>query len=443
MYENEIDEEITLNFKKIFFALWSRKSLIFVVFIITFIVFVASTFVCAKKWKVSADLYVNKANSSNSLDINPYAIEESGGFASMLSGNAPLANEVELMKSALVIDKVIKENDLRYGKAYGFIPTKKTGELISADKFLKRKILFENKKGTHVVSISYTSKNREEAYNVVNSIITNYIALHKEINSEKSKFDKQIIEAEYAKAKEELNKKVKSASGLPAVAISGVGNLSALSAFSTSAQKAVSTMQGQYIAGEKSRVEISEDAEKVANLSSKLEWAKLVEDMSDSSKVLVIKEPRLLKDWEYASPKLFTNILLGIIFGILFSLCAVVYKEITDRKLSYSMLGDNIIYNLEKDFSELKRLLLSENGKNISVVAFNGVDENIIEELRKFNNLKYIKAELSEEFLQGIENTDGTILFATINQTDAILYKQIKETLTEHKKTILKEVLVS
>ena len=45
------------------------------------------------------------------------------------------------------------------------------------------------------------------------------------------------------------------------------------------------------------------------------------------AKVIILKAPRILKDYEQASPKLFTNIILGIIFGIIFSALAILYKS--------------------------------------------------------------------------------------------------------------------
>lgn len=90
--------------------------------------------------------------------------------------------------------------------------------------------------------------------------------------------------------------------------------------------------------------------------------------MSDSSKVIVLKEPRKLKDYEQTSPKLFTNILLGIVFGVIASLIAVLFRENTDKKLTYSMLGDEIIYDIEKDFIDLKSLLLAEKKKEFQLL---------------------------------------------------------------------------
>lgn len=443
--QDELDEELTIDLKKIVFALWGRKKLIASVFTCVLIFFIALTFISAKKYKVDADLYINKSNNSNMADLNPYVISElgaGGGMAALMSGGGTLANDIELMQSPLVIDKVIQENDLRFKKLFGIIPTKKTGQYLTTEKFLKKGISFENKKGTNVVTIEYKSKDKDLAYNVVNSIIVHYLELNKEINSTKSKSDKKIIESEYKKAKADLNRKMNSVSGLPDSAMAGSGNLAAMSAFSKSAQKAMSTLQGQYVAGEKAKISVTEDASKVAALSSKLEWAKLVDEMSDSSKVIVLKEPRKLKDYEQTSPKLFTNILLGIVFGVIASLIAVLFRENTDKKLTYSMLGENIIYNAEKDLTDLKMTLLAKQDKQISLVLFEKLPSEIISELEKFKNLQSVNPDISNEFVTEINKTSDVILFGTINHTDSKLYKQIKKMLDEMNKNILNEVLV-
>lgn len=445
--QEECDEELTIDLKKIFLTLWSRKALILKIFSIILVLFIGLTFITSKKYTVTSDLYINKANSSNMMEINPYAIEElgaaGGGMAALMSGGGgALTNELELMQSPLVIDKVIKENNLVYKKKWGIIPNKKEGEYISTASFLKKNISFENKKGTNVISIEYKNKDPELAYNVVNSIITNYIALHKELNSEKSKSDKKVIETEYNKAKIALNKKVNTVSGLPEQAVVSTGNLSAMSAFSKPAQQAMSTIQGQIIAGEKSRIAVTEEAAKVANLSSKLQWAKMVEEMSDSSKVLVIKEPQKLRDFEYSSPKLLINILLGIVFGFIASIFAVVFAETTDKKLSYSMLGDNIIYNLENDFSDLKLMLLANQDKKIAIIVFENICENMVAQLKEFRNVTLVKADISNEFVQNIKNNNEVILFTSVGKTNSKLYKQIKTMLSEMNKKIALDVLI-
>lgn len=444
MEEINVQNEITINLKSIFLAFWHRRVLLIKVFALVLIYFIASTYWTAKTWTVDADLYINKTNSSNMAEINPYFISEvgsGGGMASLMSGGGTLMNELEIMQSPLVIDKVIQENDLRFQKLFGIIPTVKTGKPLTTEKFLKG-ISFENKKGTNVVTISYKSKDKELAYGVVNSIINNYIALHQELNSEKSKSDKTVLEAEYKQAKANLDKKMNSLSGMPANTMAGSGGLAAMSVFSKSAQKALSGIQGQYVSGLKSEIALREDAEKVAELAKKVEWARLVDNMSDSSNVVVLKEPRRLQDYEQTSPKLFTNIILGIVFGAIAALFAVIFVENTDKKLTYSMLGDNIIYDFEKDFIDLKSVLLANKKEQLAIVVFEGMKAETTSKLQKFNNIQFVKADISDEFETGIENINKVILVSSIGNTDAKLYKRVKQLLERMNKEIIQEVLV-
>ena len=445
-YNQELDEELTIDLKKIFFALWSRKFLISKVFLSVLLFFILLTFISPKKYKVDADLYINKANGTNIMEINPYALEElgagGGGMAALMSGGGGLTNELELIQSPLVIDKVIRENNLVYKKKFGILPNKKEGEYISTTAFLKKNISFENKKGTNVVTIEYKSKDPELAYNVVSSIITNYIALHKELNSEKSKSDKKVIEAEYNKAKKALDSKLNNAGGLPEQALATSGGISVMSAFSKSAQQAMTNLKGQVIQGQKSRAAVTEEAEKVAALSSKLEWAKMVDEMSDTSKVLVLKEPQKLRDFEYASPKLLINILLGIVFGAIASLFAVIFAESTDKKLTYSMLGDNIIYNLEDDFSDLKLLLLANADKHISVVTFEDLPKSILAKFENVRNINFVKADISNEFVNSLAASNRVIIVVSMGKTNSKFYKQIKSMLGEMNKTVISEAII-
>lgn len=443
--QDELDEELTINLKKIFMIIWSRKSLIIKVFCAILLFFILLTFVLPKKYKVEADLYISKTNNSNISEINPFVIDEVGGSMFSMSGSdKAINNEIELIQSPLVIDKVIRENKLVYKKKYGFIPNKKEGELLSTKDFLKKgkNLPIENKKNTNVITISYKAKTPEIAYNVISSVINNYIILHKEINSYKSKSDKAIIEKEYNRVKAELNKSVNAAGGLPSSAVSGAGNLAAMSAFSRTASRALGNIKGQYVAGEKSKVEISENAAKVNSLSQKLEWAKLVEDMSDTSKVLVLKEPQKLRDFEYCSPKLLINIILGIVFGAIGALIALIAAEVMDKKLSYSQLDDNIIYNVEDEFSTLQVYLLANEDKPVSFVMFDNLSPETMEKLKKYKNVKFIKADITSEFISGIKDVSDLILVAKIGATNTQLYKQVKTLIKDVKKNIVNEILV-
>lgn len=438
----DLGDDFYIDIKKIFLMFWTKKTLIIKVFTITLLFFIAITFFMKKMWVVGSDLYVNKSNSSNYAEINPFAIEELG-VGGLLSKKDPLADEVELIKSPLVLQKVIEENDLKYGKKFGIIPTKKTGEYISPTELAKsKKLSIETKTGTSILKISYKSKNKDLAYNIVNSIIKNYIELHKEINSEKSKSDKKVLETEYNKVKADLKQKVSAAGGLPTTSLTGTGHLAAMSAFSRSAQNAMSNIKGQYLAGEKSRVEIEEEAAKISQLASKLEWAKLVEEMSDSSKVLVIKEPTIPRDWEYASPNLMINIIVGIIMGAIFAFWAVIISEIRNKKLTYMNLGENVIYDLEKGVKSFCAYLITNKNKKILFAFCEDVPIALSDKFKLFANISYIQAEISDSFSSAIQNSDEIVLFAKLGQTPSEDYKIIKNMIKDNNKEIVYEVLV-
>ena len=432
---NEFDEDISFNFKKILFTFWNRRYIIIFTFLSVFTLFVLSTFFLPKKYLVDANLYINKTNNSNLIDINPYVLDEASGGFSLSGTDKSMSNELELMQSPLVIDKVIKENDIRYNKVFGIFKTPKTGKLMKTEDFLKRNIKFENKKNTNIVNIQYKSKDRELAYNIVTSIINYYIDLHKQINSDKSKSDFELLKKEYEKTKSGLNKKINAASGLPETAIAGAGNISAMSAFSSSAKKAISNIKGQYIAGTKSKYEMKEDAEKVSQLSSKLEWAKLVNEMADSSKVLVIKEPQILKEYEQVSPKLFANIIWGLLFGSIAALIAIILAEIT-----YSMLENNIIYNINNDFLNLKSEILINRDKPISIVYFEPLNNELKDKLKYFKNIFIIEADISNEFISQINKSNSVIFFVKINRTETKKYKLIKNMINNLNKKIITEI---
>ncbi len=434
-------EDFNIDIKKIFLMFWSRRFLMIKIFVATLAFFIAITFVMKKMWVVDSNLYVNKSNSTNFSEVNPFAIEELG--IGIIQSKDPLADELELIKSPLVLQKVIEENDLRYKKFLGIIPTKKTGEYLSVASFIKSKKLgIETKSGTSIISISYKNKDKELAYNVVNSIIKNYIELHKEINSEKSKSDKKIIETEYQKAKADLRQKVSAAGGLPNASLTGTGQLAAMSAFSRSAQSAISNLRGQYLASEKSRVEIGEEEAKVTQLASKLEWAKMVEEMSDSSKVLVIKEPTIPRDWEYASPNLMINTIVGVIMGAIFAFLAVIISEVRDKKLTYMNLGENIIYDLEKEFKSFCAYLITNKNKKILFAFCVDVPTALSDKFKPFANISFIQAGISDSFSTAIQNSDEIVLFAKLGQTQSEDYKIIKNMIKENNKQISYEVLI-
>ena len=440
---NEADDDININFKKPLKAIRSRRWLLRTVFCSVLIFFILLTFILPKKYTVNANLYINKLNSSNMKEFNPYMFDDSGSGV-MSAADKAINNEIELMKSELVLDKVIKENHIVYKKKYGIFPHKKEGELLTASDFYGKgkSLRIENLKNTNVISVKYTSKKPKLAYGVVSSLVNNYIDLHKEINIEKSKADKKILEAEYAKAKSNLNEKLNNASGLPSQAITGIGNISAMSAFSKAASSAMGNVKGQFIAGERSKIEIAEESQKVAHLASKIEWANMVELISDSSKVLVIEEPKLLRPFEYSSPKLIINIILGCIFGFFATLITFLFAELKSSKLTYLMLSNNIIFDGIKELPNLEIDIYSFNPQDVFVLSFEQLPDEMKKSLQKISNVSFSYYDGKKDFVDKISNADKIILISKINSTNADSYKLVRKVLQNKNKDLLYDILI-
>ena len=162
--------------------------------------------------------------------------------------------------------------------------------------------------------------------------------------------------------------------------------------------------------------------------------------MSDNSKVLVINPPLKPEVYDQSSPKLLINILLGIVFGAIAALFALIFAETTSKKLTYSMLGDNVVYNFMDNLTELKMCFLANKDCNIALVAFDDAIEDVKEQyLGKYT---IISAEINDEFVNSVKNYDKIILFEKVNSTDSKLYKNIITILKDLNKNILKEVLL-
>ena len=106
------------------------------------------------------------------------------------------------------------------------------------------------------------------------------------------------------------------------------------------------------------------------------------------------------------------------------------------------MLGDNIIYNLEEDFSDLKLLLLANADKRMSIITFEDIPNNILSKFENIRNINFVKADISNEFVNNIAASDKVILIASVGKTNSKFYKQIKSMLGEMNKNIISEAII-
>ena len=215
-----------------------------------------------------------------------------------------------------------------------------------------------------------------------------------------------------------------------------------MSAYSTTANKAINAFKGQYMKGQRTQAEVSEEIQKLTQLATKLEWAELVDQMSDSSKVLVLTAPRQLRPFENSSPNLKLNIIIGIIFGLIADLIALIYLELTDKKLAYSTLSNNIVYSAEKDFDGLKSEILCFSPKKILLVSLAKLSDEFLGKIKEIKNAEVIYADLSSDFVDKLSQADEIMLISKIGETNTDVYKKISNIIKKQKKTLLYDVLL-
>lgn len=443
-YENKEDQEIVLDFGKFWEIIKYRKKLFLKSFIIILLLLIVLVLILPKKYEVNADLYVNKTNNTNLAEINPYVIASLGGadnVSSLLSGGngAGLQNEVEIMRSPLVLNNVIKDNNLRYLKG------EKKGELLSTEDFLKKNISISPKRGTNVISISYKSRKPLQSYNVVNSIISNYEKVNEGINTKKAQKDKELLAKTYADTNKSVNQKLatlKTASTLPESSATNLGMLAALKGHSRAIGGAMGSIQSQIVEGKKSQLSIDQDVDKLKFVKTKLEWSNLIEKMAkDTTNVIVLKKPELKRSFDYTEPNLKVNIILSIFLAIAGALLAVLYIENMDKSLTYTVLGKNTIFNIEDNLEDLKLLLMANQNDNFSLVSFNGFSQLILQQLSSSPNLKIIPAQINPQTINEIVNSNNIILAGKVGETSKKTYQQIKCVCEDAQKPICAEIV--
>lgn len=57
-------------------------------------------------------------------------------------------------------------------------------------------------------------------------------------------------------------------------------------------------------------------------------------------------------------------------------------------------------------------MLLAEKKESVSIVVFEGMSDSIINQLQKFKNINFVKADISDDFEEGVENSSKVILTA-------------------------------
>ncbi len=436
---DEKDDSLVFDLKKIFATFNSHKLLLVGVFVLIALVMICATLFLPKKYTAKIELLMNNTSSTNLSEFNPFLVTAGTESRLPLSDFVAKPAYLAIIRSPLVMDKVIKDNDIRYKKG------KKQGELVSAEDFLRNNIKITlSPDTTGLVEISYTSGNPETVYNVLASIIKNYQMLNHELNMKRAGTDKAFLEEMYNETYANVNNLIKVAGRSAALPeTQGAGNIMALAAikgYSSAASTVVAGASRQYETNKRAEVGLAAEVEKLKTIKARLEWIKSVEQMSEaSSNMVVLQEPVLKKDFEYSFPLWKVNALITIFLTIFMYLFVILFKHFFGTKVEYSMLGDKIVYGL-KNIDDLKIILLANAAKKVGVVVFDNNDK-FLAELGNFKNVNILKPEMSPEFVKDLNASEDVVLVLKAGKTSRKSYLKMKNLLIElHKKDVVEMV---
>jgi len=428
------EDEIIIDFSKIWRIICYRKLLILTVFILIIASTVVITFILPKKYETSAKILINKSAATNITELNPFVRSEmassdkTGITAALMGSNTGLNDEIEILKSPLVLNPVIKANNLTYQRGHH------KGELLSVEDFLKKNIDIENIKNSSVIQINYKNKSPETAYKVVKDIIDNYKTVYEQLNVNKAARDTKLLEKEYITAKAALDKKINQLknvqNGTRAEMLLNSGNFNILNYFDKRINSSMRKNSNSLVDTRKLQVEIDQLSDKLKLLDMQYEQSRLIGKLSENAaKMIILQQPELKKNFDYKEPKLKITLLLGTILSVIISFLVLIIVENNDKKLTYSVLGENVLINPVK--LELESKLSVVDTGNIAVIDLvnSAKSQDLINQIKN-DILLPVTATFTtdsvKKHLENIKNAEKIILLGKIGKTEKIFYKSIK-----------------
>jgi len=317
------DNELIIDFHralKTFTESKKTKKTIIFYFLICMSLGVLFYFIIPKKYTSETEILIKKTASTNLSDLDPFTLSEknendSDGNSSAVKNS--LSEEIEILKSPLVIDITVKENNLRYENG----PAK--GKYLTAKDFVRKNFNISKLKDADIIYMSYKSKNPVLSYNVLNSVINNYKKLQAGINTEKASNDTVFLKKAYLNADRELNLKINKLKQYKKHTDTATESSSADFTLLGLYDKRFKAKLNQISADEtdlkKLESEVSEKTDELNILKKKLDRSSLVKEMSKkTTDILILQSPEIKEKYDFSEPQpivIFILSLLGWIFA--------------------------------------------------------------------------------------------------------------------------------
>jgi hypothetical protein len=438
-----MSDEIIIDFSKIIRIINYRKHYIILPIILLTVISIIITMFLPKKYESEVKILINKANSTNMTDVNPFLTYEGGGssyngIAGIINGNSNLSDEIEILKSPIVLDKIIKDNSLN----------------ISAEDFIKNDYTVDNIKGSSVIRVKYKSDNPKQTYNVLNSIVTSYKSFYTEVNSKKADNDRKIILNSYQNARKELQKKIIELKSLKSASLDNTtgissSNIAILGFYDKRIKNNITQVSANSVNSQKLEQEIQIITDKIKTLNARLEWSSMIDQVSkDATKVIILKQPSILKSNDYTEPSLFVNIMFSLCMAIVFGLVLLVKKEISDNKLTFSDIdNDSTLVKSEImfDLTSFKVMMAAKKINNIKIISLGNEESCVLiaNSLKNTTNLNFDLIRYENSVFDNLSDLEGNniVILSQIGFSDRKTYQEIKQLINNLNINLLSEYI--
>lgn len=187
---NNVNDNDTIDLKKLFSLMIEKKTIVIAIIVICTIIATIVAFVLPKSYQ-STTLVRLKSNGSTST----YAAMAAGFGINIGNGNSGSPESyIELMKSREVLNPIIEKVDL----------TDDERDKMKLEDFIKKYLEINNTKNTDLITIAAYGKTPEEAQMISQGVADNFLALMTKLNKEDNSSVLKFLDERIKIAKEEM-----------------------------------------------------------------------------------------------------------------------------------------------------------------------------------------------------------------------------------------------
>ena len=181
-----MEKEEAIDLGKLLQIMIEKKKVVGVIILGCTLVALITAFILPKTYESTA--LVQTRNSKETGGASATLAALSGG-----AGASPTIGYIELMKSRSVVDPIVADLD---------IPVEKK-EKIDAKSFVKTNLDIENTKGTNLISVTAKGRTPEEAQQISQNVVDNFLVLMTNMNQQTQSFLVKFLNARIENAKKE------------------------------------------------------------------------------------------------------------------------------------------------------------------------------------------------------------------------------------------------